>query len=168
MTSGAPLTLEVVRYDHPEVQRLVDQVQQEYVLRYGGEDETPLDAAELVPPAGVFLLGRADGLPVAMGGWRTHDPARSGDVPGRAPAEIKRMYVSSRARGHGHARRLLAELERSAREAGRDWLVLETGLAQPEAIALYRSAGYTDIPAFGHYCASELSVHLGKPLGGPA
>ena len=44
-------------------------------------------------------------------------------------------------------------------------MVLETGEAQPEAIALYRSAGYTQIPPFGHYTDSEQSVHLAKPLG---
>lgn len=45
--------------------------------------------------------------------------------------------------------------------------MLETGQAQPEAIALYRSTGYYDIAGFGHYCASEQSVHLGRPLGRP-
>ena len=44
--------------------------------------------------------------------------------------------------------------------------MLETGQAQPEAITLYRSTGYYDIAGFGHYCASEQSVHLGRPLGG--
>ena len=43
-------------------------------------------------------------------------------------------------------------------------MILETGLAQPEAIELYRAAGYTDIPAFGFYAEEELSVHLGKIL----
>ena len=43
-------------------------------------------------------------------------------------------------------------------------LILETGLAQPEAIELYRTAGYVDIPAFGFYAEEELSVHLGKIL----
>lgn len=74
------------------------------------------------------------------------------------------MYVRPTHRGHGFARALLAELEASAAAEGVDWLVLETGLAQPEAIALYRSAGYQDVPLFGYYAASELAVHLGKPL----
>lgn len=164
MTEVALLRIEPVSYDAPDVVRLVDEVQAEYVARYGGPDETPLAPAELAPPSGLFLLGRVGCDPVAMGGWRAHDPQRSGDVPGTQPAEIKRMFVVRDARGRGYARRLLAELERTARAAGRDWLVLESGLAQPEAIALYRSAGYRDIPPFGHYCASDLSVHLGKPL----
>jgi GNAT superfamily N-acetyltransferase len=99
-----------------------------------------------------------------MGGWRRHDPATSGDVPGSSPAEIKRMYVIELARGRGHARAILASLEETARASGADWLVLETGHTQPEAISLYRSSGYVDIPHFGHYADAPLAVHLGKPL----
>ncbi len=161
---GLPDDVEVVAYEHPDVAALVRQIQSEYRTRYGGEDETPLQPQQLSPPEGLFLLAYSDGAPVAMGGWRRHDEWRSGRVPGRQPAEIKRMYVSPAARGRGYARRLLAELERTAALSGCDQMVLETGQAQPEAVALYRSAGYRDIPGFGHYCASDLSVHLGKPL----
>ena len=154
-----------VRYDDPAVSALVARLQQEYVARYGGQDDTPISVDELRPPAGVFLVAYGvAGMSVAMGGWRRHVEARSGRVPGERQVEVKRMYVVPEARGYGLARQLLAELERLARAAGADQVVLETGLAQPEAIALYRSAGYLDIDAFGHYCASDQSVHLGKPL----
>jgi GNAT superfamily N-acetyltransferase len=156
--------LRAVGYDHPDVVRLVAEVQREYVVRYGGEDTTPLAPAMFLPPGGHYVLAYLDGEPVAMGGWRRHDEARDGPVPGSRPAEIKRMYVTPRARGRGLARAVLAELERSARSAGCDMLVLESGLAQPEALALYRSAGYQDIAPFGHYPDSEQSVHLGKAL----
>jgi hypothetical protein len=43
-------------------------------------------------------------------------------------------------------------------------MVLETGIMQPEAIALYRSSGYADVEPFGHYAGAEQSVHLGKQL----
>ncbi len=161
---GLPDDVEVVAYEDPHVAELVQLIQAEYRARYGGEDETPLQPQQLSPPEGLFLLAFSDGEPVAMGGWRRHDERRSGPVSGRRPAEIKRMYVRPTARGRGYARRLLAELERTAALSGCDSMVLETGQAQPEAVALYRSAGYRDIPAFGHYCASDLSVHLGKSL----
>jgi len=159
--------LRQVPYDHPDAADLVARLQREYVVRYGGTDDTPISVAELAAPEGVFLVARVAGQPVAMGGWRSHVEARSGVVPGTRAAEIKRMYVVPEARGVGIGRRLLAELERLAAAAGYDQLVLETGQAQPEAIALNRSAGYADIPPFGHYCASDLSVHLGKPLPVP-
>ena len=158
------LELEITGYGHPDVVRLVEQLQKEYVARYGGPDETPLDEEQFTAPGGRFVVAYESGVPLAMGGWRSHDPERSGHVPGERAAEIKRMYVVAAARRRGLARVVLAELERTAAAAGHDWLVLETGQEQPEAIALYRSAGYADIPEFGHYCGSELSVHLGKPL----
>jgi GNAT superfamily N-acetyltransferase len=157
--------LHEVGYDHPDAVALVAEVQQEYVVRYGGEDTTPLDPSMFVPPQGRYTVVYLDGEPVAMGGWRRHDAGRDGPVPGSRPAEIKRMYVTPRARGRGLARALLADLERSARAAGCDVMVLESGLAQPEALALYRSAGYDDIAPFGHYPDSEQSVHLAKRLG---
>jgi ribosomal protein S18 acetylase RimI-like enzyme len=159
--------LHEVGYDDPDVVALVAEVQQEYVVRYGGEDTTPLDPSMFVPPRGRYVVVYIDGVPVAMGGWRRHDEARDGPVPGSHPAEIKRMYVTPRARGRGLARALLADLERSAGAAGCDLMVLESGQAQPEALALYRSAGYRDIAPFGHYPDSDQSVHLAKRLPPP-
>ncbi len=161
---GLASDIRAVPYTHPAVTLLVAEVQQEYVVRYGGEDDTPIDTSELEPPHGLFLVAYDGDVPVAMGGWRLHVEARSGRVPGERAAEIKRMYVVAGARGRGLARRVLAELERTAAAAGCDLMVLETGQAQPEAIALYRSAGYTDIPPFGHYTDSDQSVHLAKAL----
>jgi GNAT superfamily N-acetyltransferase len=146
--------IEVVPYDHPDAARLIAEVQQEYEVRYGGPDTTAVHPAEFSPPRGLFLVGYLDDTPVASGGWRAsgHD------------AEIKRMYVAQAARRSGLARAILAELERTARAAGHRRMILETGSAQPEAVALYRSAGYTEIPAFGHYADSPLSTHFGKVL----
>ncbi len=151
-------------YDHPDVLALTTEVQHEYVRRYGGEDTTPLDATMFVPPDGLFLVGYAESRPAAMGGWRRHDEERDGPVPGERPAELKRMYVAPWARGRGLARALLVQIERTASDAGCDVMVLEAGQNQPEALTLYRSAGYTDIPPYGHYVDSDLSVHLAKSL----
>jgi GNAT superfamily N-acetyltransferase len=126
------MRIDVVKYEAPEAAELVEEVQQEYVLRYGGRDATPVDPAEFEPPNGLFLVGYLDGVGVACGGWRSH-----GD-----DAEIKRMYVRPTARRSG----------------------VETGSKQPEAVALYRSDGYTDIAPFGHYADAPQSIHLGKDL----
>jgi GNAT superfamily N-acetyltransferase len=142
-------------YDDPLVQRLVAEVQQEYVTRYGGPDEAPVDAAEFTPPNGLFVLGLLDEQPVTTGAWRLLEPG---------VAEIKRMYVSASARRRGLARLMLAELERTAVAAGVSRIVLNTGLAQPEALALYESSGYATIPGFGHYAAAPLARFYGKSL----
>ncbi|MCQ4080073.1 GNAT family N-acetyltransferase [Streptomyces sp. RB6PN25] len=152
-----------VRYDHPDAVRLTEQVQQEYVERYGGPDETPMDAAHFDPPRGLFILAYSDdGEPVATGGWRAREGSAEGFRDG--DAEIKRMYVVPRARGRGIARRILAALEESAAAAGRLRMVLETGQRQPEALALYTSCGYGPVTKFGVYRCEPLSVCLGRPL----
>ena len=62
-----------VGYGHPDALRLIDEVQAEYVVRYGGPDETPLDPLMFEPPAGSFFVGYAEGEPVATGAWRRTD-----------------------------------------------------------------------------------------------
>ena len=158
------LDIRSLAYDSPDAQRLVEQVQQEYVVRYGGRDGAHVDPSQFAPPRGLFAVAYEGDEPVAIGGWRRHEPDAYGGLPGQRPAEIKRMYVAAGARGRGLSRALLAYLEDTAREAGVDWLVLETGERQPEAIALYRSCGYVDIPHFGTYADAPLAVHLGKRL----
>ena len=153
-----------VGYDDADAQLLVDLVQQEYVRRYGGPDDSPLDPAEFLPPDGLFVVGYDNGRPVAMGGWRLSETARAElGFQGRV-VELRRMYVIPESRGRGLARSVLDHLEMTAADAGADWMVLETGSPQPEAVALYRSSGYEPIAAFGHYATSTRSIHLGKRL----
>ena len=156
------LRLLAVGYGHPDATRLIDAVQGEYFTRYGGRDESPVDPLMFDPPHGNFLIGYADEVPVATGAWRRRTGLEA--LGTTVVAEIKRMYVVPEARGAGHARRLLAELERTAAEAGIEALVLETGLRQPEAIELYASSGYTEIPPFGHYRESPLNRCFAKRL----
>lgn len=162
-----------IRYDHPDAVKLTDQVQQEYVERYGSGDATPMDAAHFAPPHGLFLVGYLEGAPVATGGWRSPTAAAEGsDDPGDpdgledGDAELKRMYVVPHARGLGLARRMLARLETTAIAAGRTRMVLETGPLQPEAVALYISCGYAPIRKFGVYRHEPSSICLGKTLDG--
>lgn len=151
-----------VAFTDPDAQLLVAQVQAEYVTLYGGPDETPLDPAVFDAPAGAFFVAYLDDVPVAMGGWRLRpEVVRLG---GRLSAEIKRMYVAPSGRRRGMARAVLAHLEGTARGAGADVMVLETGTAQPEAIALYESSGYEPVEKFGHYMWSPKNRCYGKRL----
>jgi GNAT superfamily N-acetyltransferase len=145
----------VTAFDAPESAELIEEVQGEYVVRYGGRDETAVDPAEFVPPQGVFIVGWDGDLPVACGGVR---------ITGPGLAELKRVFVRAAARRRGIARQLLDRLENEARSLGAARLRLETGIRQPEAIAMYESAGYTDTDPFGHYADEPLSRHLAKVL----
>lgn len=158
---AARVRLVRVAYGDPDALRLVEAVQAEYVERYGSPDDSPLDPVMFDPPRGSFFVGYLGDDAVATGAWRSsHVP-----VPGaERTAEIKRMYVAPHARGRGLARAVLAHLEETAREAGYDALVLETGIRQPEAIALYASSGYERVPGFGHYRDSPLSRCFAKSL----
>ena len=94
---------------------------------------------EMTPPAGLFLVATRHGEPVGCGGLKFH--------PG-SPAEVKRMWVAGAVRGLGLGRALLAELEARAAAHGVRVLRLETNGALSEAVSLYRSAGYREVPAF--------------------
>jgi GNAT superfamily N-acetyltransferase len=165
MDTAAVWRIVTLPITHPDAQLLVEEVQAEYVVRYGGRDETPLEPGYFDPPHGGFFVGYVGGLPVASGAWR-----RRRDVTAHGSddtAEIKRMYVAPQVRGRGLARLMLAHLEKTAHAAGAEVMVLETGMAQPEAIALYESSGYDAIPGFGFYKDAPLSRCMARSLVTP-
>lgn len=159
----AELRVDEVGLTHPDALRLIEEVQREYVVRYGGRDRTPMEPSYFEAPDGAFYLGYRDETPVAMGGWRfRRDVTRLGST---RVAEVKRMYVAAAARRSGLARLMLAHLEATARTAGADVMILETGTAQPEAMALYQSAGYVRVEPFGYYKDEPLNRCYGRVLG---
>jgi GNAT superfamily N-acetyltransferase len=121
---------------------LVSAMLDELEHRYGFPDPDAPDPDELAPPHGLFLVAYVDHDAVGCGGVRRH-----ADGVG----EVKRMYVRPAERRRGVARALLRELHRRAAALGYARLVLETGVLQPEAIALYESEGYVAIPPYGLY-----------------
>ena len=143
---------------HSAVARtLIGTLNAELLARYPEEGATHfrLDAEEVGTGRGAFLVACRGGEPVGCGAVR-----RLGD----GVAEVKRMYVVPTARGMAVGAVILAALEAEARALGATRLVLETGERQPEAIALYRRAGFSVIPRFGEYVDSALSLCMGKDL----
>lgn len=158
------MRFEIRSYGHPDAVALSDQVQAEYRKRFGYDDFTDLHPAHFDPPRGLFLVAYDAGDPVACGGWRAQAEDDAGYAEG--DAELKRMFVVERARGRGLARRILAALEDSARDADRTRMVLETGVHLPEAMALYESSGYRPTSPFGPFRAYEDSRFYAKSLTG--
>ncbi len=109
-------------------------------------------------PLGVFLVAWSEGRAVGCGALRSLPGGRETD------AEIKRMFTLPEARGRGVARALLVHLEDTARELGYQRTFLETGMAQPEAMALYVSAGWAPVAPYGEYCGEDLSRCFGRLL----
>ncbi len=101
------------------------------------------------------IVAYDDGIPVGCGAFKKY---------GDGLVEIKRMYTLPQSRGKGIAKQILAALEVWAREEGYDHAILETGKAQPEAIALYKKCGYEIIPNYGQYTGVENSLCFKKSL----
>jgi GNAT superfamily N-acetyltransferase len=123
----------------------------------GGEGNVPvvLEPHEFDDPEGEFLVAWDGAVAVGCGGVRRVN----GDT-----AEIKRMYVVPAARGRGISSAILRALEEAARRLGFRTLILETGVNQPEAMALYQRAGYSPVPCFEPYTRVRLSRCFTKVL----
>jgi GNAT superfamily N-acetyltransferase len=114
-----------------------------------------LKAEHLEDGRGTFLVARDGDRAVGCGAIRLLDPAT---------AEAKRMYVEPGLRGRGVGRAILAGLEAAAEQLGVKRLVLETGVHQTAAIALYRRAGFTQVDCWGEYTSSPTSICFAKNL----
>lgn len=121
---------------------------------YPAESNHMLAPEALREPHVTFFVARLDGKAVGCGAL-----VRQGGY-----GEIKRMFVADEARGLGIGRGLLAAIEGEARKAKLPLLRLETGIRQPQAIGLYRAAGFRDIPPFGPYGPDPLSLFMEKAL----
>lgn len=128
--------------DDPAARALIRAMEEWVTENFGPttpDRTSTVTADEMAPPDGTFVIVSEDGEAVAGGGVR-----RLEDGVG----EIKRMFVAPSARGRGHGRRVLSALEEAASELGYRRLRLDTAQSLPVAIALYRSAGYRDIPDY--------------------
>lgn len=137
--SAAAIALETVARDAPEVLALYDAFVREADGPLGIDFEGEIGAgppADLVPPAGAFLLARVGGEPAGIGGVRFLDTE---------VAEVKSMFVSPAHRGLGLGRRLLAELDGIAAAHGCRAVRLDTSSYLTEALGLYRAAGYREV-----------------------
>lgn len=154
---GLRITPEPSDSDH--VAALLNRYFGELAARFpGGPDGFDLTriaapATDFSPPHGMFLVARLDGKSVGCGAVRALDAGS---------AEIKRMWVDPAARGLGIGRSLLRALESAAAELGCRTVRLDTAAYLTEALPLYRSAGYSDIPAYNDnpYSAHWLEKRL--------
>jgi GNAT superfamily N-acetyltransferase len=134
---------------------LVGELMDDLAARYGGPDPDTPAPSDFHAPTGVFLVAWDGDDALGCGGVRAHR-----DHVG----ELKRMYTRVGARRRGVNRALLLELETRARGFGYRRLILETGMKQPEAMAMYASLGYELIPSYGQYEDFPDSRCFGKDL----
>jgi len=144
-------------FDSPDAGRLIAALDAHLASRYEPEQRfgPNLKPSQLAAGLGTFLVARVDGRAVGCGALRRLD---------ETSAEVKRMYVEPELRGRGIAKEILDHLEAAAQVMGIHRLVLETGIYQDEAIALYRSVGFIVIDCFDEYVGTPTSVCFEKTL----
>ena len=105
-------------------------------------------------------FNKIDKIKYVVVAYENDNPVGCGAIKEYAPntMEIKRMYTSPGRRGKGIASKVLTELEKWASEMSFERCILETGIKQPEAIALYKKNGYQLIQNYGQYAGVENSV----------
>ncbi|HWV28595.1 MAG TPA: GNAT family N-acetyltransferase, partial [Dyadobacter sp.] len=127
--------------DHPDFQNLTNELDDELCRIYNTNKEDYEEYNRITGLPTVILAYENDAV-VACGCFKQFDAHR---------IELKRMFVKPGFRGKGIASLMVDELERWGKELSYGTMILETGKGQPDAIALYRKLGYTDIPPFGEF-----------------
>jgi len=143
----------------PEVLRLLDELDAYQKPLSPPESFHGVDVDSLCAAEVSFLVLRdAAGQAQGCGGvW-------IGEIDGFRAGELKRLFVRPALRGQGAAKNLVGELERIAGERGADWMFLETGVRQIEAVGLYERLGYEHGAPFGDYQADPHSAFMRKRL----
>ncbi|OXI83586.1 GNAT family N-acetyltransferase [Burkholderia sp. AU31652] len=141
--------------DQPDVIALIADLDAYQDTLYPPESRHALDIASLKQSNVLFAVARdSEGQAIGCGAI----------VLNSEFGELKRMYVSPPGRGKSVARKLMTMLEVRAVDSGCKVIRLETGPYQPEALALYASAGYQRRGPFGDYTDDPLSVFMQKHI----
>jgi GNAT superfamily N-acetyltransferase len=154
LTPPSSHELRFVEIDDPDAGRLLSAYFEELAERFGAFEPPTREALTSDAQTGAIVLAYDAGIPVACGSLRK----LSSDS-----LEVKRMFVTPRARGHGWGRRILGALEERARAMGGQRLLLDTAASLTEAAALYLSAGYQEVPRYNDnpYAARWFEKRLG-------
>ena len=139
----------------PEARALIGALDEYLGALYPPENNYLLEIEALCAPEVSFYVARVGGMALGCGALRVLDTGSG---------ELKRMYVAPEARGLGLGRAILEAIEARAAQLGLATLKLETGTAQPEALGLYRTAGFRRCEAFAGYRPSPLNLFLSKTL----
>ena len=160
MVSVTKVNFSVVKPNNPDLRTLINHLDVELKQRYPHENIYIVDFEDPKVKEMTFVVAYVNEKPVGCGGLR---PLNDMDLP--TPAmELKRFYVDPECRKMGIATQMLQFLEEKAIEADYKEIRLETGIKQPEAIALYVKHGYQPIDLYGPYVGDPDSLCYGKIL----
>ncbi|WP_019911388.1 GNAT family N-acetyltransferase [Paenibacillus sp. HW567] len=157
MATGAEVDFVVVDPENRDLRTLIEHLDIELKSRYPHETIYVVDFSDPKVREMIFVVAYLEDKPVGCGGLRPL-------APDHAIMELKRFYVDPGTRKRGIADKMLLSLEQKAIAAGCGEIRLETGIKQPEAIALYEKHGYRPIALFGPYIGDPDSLCYGKML----
>lgn len=148
------MDIEIIKCTHENTDfgRLTDMLDKELSIR-DGEEHAFYSQFNFIDTLSHCVVLKVDGTPASCGALKPFEDNAM---------EVKRMFTHPDFRGKGLATSVLAELEKWAKEEGKERCVLETGKNLPEAISLYQNRGYVAIPKYGQYVGVEGSVCFGK------
>jgi putative acetyltransferase len=149
------ISIQLEQADQPDIITLLEKSDAYMASLYPAESNHLLDVTTLMKPEVSFLVARKEGQIVGCCALVSQDDGF---------AEIKRMFVDPNARGLKIGQKLMDAIETLGRDLGLRAIRLETGISQPEAIGLYRKAGFEDVPAFAPYKPDPLSLFMQKTL----
>ena len=102
----------------------------------------------------VFII-YLDDEPVACGCFKKYN---------KNAVELKRMFVSPKARGLGLAQMIIGELEVEAKNQDFEIMILETLYKQIEAINLYQKVGFEIVDNYEPYVGLTNSICMSKSI----
>lgn len=132
--------------------KLVEQLDAELAI-IDGDDHAFYDQFNGIENLQYVVVGYFNNQPIACGAIKQYD---------NISVEVKRMYTLTRFRGKRIATQVLGELENWANELEFNAIILETGLKQKDAIALYEKNRYVVIPNYPPYENTKTSVCFKK------
>ena len=148
------ITLKRTSSDDTDFQNLVRELDKELAIRNGEEH------------AYYAQFNKIEAIKYVVVAYQENEPVGCVAIKEFAEnsMEVKRMFVPENKRDNGIATKVLKELETWSKELNYEKCVLETGLRNPEAIALYRKHGYMQIPNYGQYIGMDNSICFEKVL----
>jgi putative acetyltransferase len=155
MQANKPVEIALTDPRLPPIAALVRELDRYMTGLYPAESNHLVDIEALAAPDVRFFAARADGDAVGCGAIMLRQDY----------AEVKRVFVSPRARGLGLGRLILSRLEQETRACGLALMRLETGTLQPEALSLFAAMGFARRGPFGDYPTDDpYSVFMEKEL----
>ncbi|MFF2090020.1 GNAT family N-acetyltransferase [Paenibacillus sp. NPDC058174] len=149
------LTLKIVDAGNEDLRGLIAKLDDYLYALYPSDEVHGVELENAEAERIVFVVAYWGHTAVGCGAYRPLD---------EQGCELKRIFVDPSYRNKGFASRVLSLLEQEIRQAGYQSILLETGLMQPESIALYKKFGFVEVERFGPYVDCSSSYCMGKAL----